>query len=930
VKYLRTFGTMLLASLSIGAKAQLIVDQTLTPEQLVQNVLLGAGVTASNVTFNGISGETLNPQVGSFDGSASSIGLQSGLLMGTGDINVALGPNDEGAATLGGGFFDFGDPDLEVLSGVVTNDAAILEFDFIPTGDSIKFRYVFSSEEYDEYVCGTVNDAFGFFLSGPGIAGPFTLGAINLALVPGTQVPVSINTVNNGTVGANGISLNCSDIDPNWVANSIYFLSNANGTTVQYDGQTVVLTAFALVQCGVEYHIKLAIADGGDSGFDSGVFLEGGSFSSAPFIPQLTPGPGIVGTTMFESCFPMELSFIRLGDVAEADTFQVFYSGSFTNGEDIVPAFPAEVIFAADSTSFPITFNAPVDADVSETITITVISISGCTGDTIENVFEFNIEEAPPLVLVGPPFSVDCGDAVAISPTVSGGFGAYGYDWGGGQIGAPLLVSPLSDTSYPVTVTDSCGLSATTLIPVTVIPAPNPFSVTLEPGPTVQGNSAQESCFQVFLNFSRSGGTVFADTAFVTLSGTATPGVDFSDLPDQVIFPAGQATVQVPVIFGLDADGLETLIMTLGDVSICNGGFSTLTYSFTITQAPALVAQGSTATIPCGGSASLVPTVTGGYTPYSFAWNTGSLTATLVVGPIEATTYTVTVTDTCGTETLATFNVGLLPPPPIGMAILGPSTVTEACESTSINIIRPAGTQGALVVNMSYSGMATNSVDFNWPTTLEIGADLLNAVFPFEPLEDGVADNDEDAIITASYTDSCGRTVSASVTISIVDAPVINLETSNFTAECSEDSLPISVIASGGYGGLSLVWNTGDEGPLTYAQLQTGATYVVTATDACGRQAFAQSVVLIDCEIIVPNVFTPNGDGSNDRFDIDGILSTQNTVKIFNRWGQVVFEATNYRNNWSASGIPDGTYFYEVIVPREPKPLTGHVTILRN
>ncbi|HRF82247.1 MAG TPA: gliding motility-associated C-terminal domain-containing protein, partial [Flavobacteriales bacterium] len=109
-----------------------------------------------------------------------------------------------------------------------------------------------------------------------------------------------------------------------------------------------------------------------------------------------------------------------------------------------------------------------------------------------------------------------------------------------------------------------------------------------------------------------------------------------------------------------------------------------------------------------------------------------------------------------------------------------------------------------------------------------------------------------------------------------------------------------------------------------------GATYVVTATDDCGRSASASSIVTVECDIVIPNVFTPNNDGQNDRFVIEGILSTTNTVKVFNRWGQVVFEANNYRNNWAASGVPEGTYYYEVIVDRHDKPYTGHLTILRN
>ena len=86
----------------------------------------------------------------------------------------------------------------------------------------------------------------------------------------------------------------------------------------------------------------------------------------------------------------------------------------------------------------------------------------------------------------------------------------------------------------------------------------------------------------------------------------------------------------------------------------------------------------------------------------------------------------------------------------------------------------------------------------------------------------------------------------------------------------------------------------------------------------------------VDCEIFIPNVFSPNGDGQNDRFEIEGIQSRQNTVRIFNRWGQVVFEANNYRNTWDGRNVPDGTYFYEVVVEGGEGPFTGHLTILNN
>lgn len=919
----RLYGATLAGLCAIGLQAQLVVGTDLTPTQLVQDVLLGSGITVSNVQFNGnLEPATAQAGTGSFTATGTNLGIPAGIILTTGFAGgIANGQTGFQSDQL---VPNLSDPDLQTIAGLTINNAAVLEFDFIPNGDSVKFRYVFGSEEYPEFVCN-YNDAFGFFLSGPGISGPYALGAENIALLPGTTTPVTIDNVNNG-LNNNGNPADpfCPPVNPE------YYVDNTGGTTIVYDGFTVVLEAKRFVECGQTYHIKLAIGDAIDQAYDSGVFLEAGSFTSSPFVPQLTPGPGIVGNNIFESCFDMSLSYVRLGEVAEADTFQVTYTGTFTNGVDIVPALPSEVIFPAGVSSIPFTFTAPIDADVNETIVITVVSFSDCTGEEIENVFNFFIQEAPELNVSAVPFQVACGGSVEISAIVTEGYGAYAYDWGDGNIDSSLVVAPLSDTTYPLVVSDLCGLTASVQVPVTVIPSPNPFSVILEPAPTVQFNSVQESCFEVTMTFSRSGPTLLADTAYITFGGTATEGEDYVGIPVQVIFPAGVSSISIPVTFPQDADGLESLILNLGDVSICNGGFSVVPYSFSINQAPELTAVGTSPIIPCGGSTILTPVTAGGYAPFTYAWTGGSTEPSLNVGPNEATIYTATVTDTCGNTAIATFNVDLLAPAPLNMAIIGAATVTEACQSTSINIIRPSGVQGDLVVNMTYSGSATNGEDFEWPATRIIDADLLNVIFPFEPLEDGVADDDEDAIITASFTDACGRTVSASVTITILDAPVISLVTTDETVECGPDSIPLTVVASGGFGGLDLEWSTGDTGPTTFVQIFAGGTYTVTATDACGRTVSADAVVTVDCEIIIPNVFTPNGDGVNDRFDIDGILSTQNTVKIFNRWGQVVYEAKNYRNTWSANGVPDGTYYYEVLVDRDPKPYTGHVTILRN
>ncbi|MFN3874868.1 MAG: choice-of-anchor L domain-containing protein, partial [Flavobacteriales bacterium] len=169
------------ALLGGAAQAQLTIDDQLTPQQLVQDVLLGAGVTVSNISFNGVLNPVgVQPGSASFTATNSNLGLSAGVLLTSGVTQGVAGP----ASFFARGTTSTGrDPDLVTLANPNTHDRAVLEFDCVPQGDSVKFRYVFGSEEYPEYVCTNFNDAFGFFLSGPGINGTFTNGAVNIARV---------------------------------------------------------------------------------------------------------------------------------------------------------------------------------------------------------------------------------------------------------------------------------------------------------------------------------------------------------------------------------------------------------------------------------------------------------------------------------------------------------------------------------------------------------------------------------------------------------------------------------------------------------------------------------------------------------------------------------------------------------------------------
>ena len=294
----------LLASILMLAPAvlysQVSIDNSQTIEHYVQNVLVGSGITVTNVTYNGGSAAVQHQSVGEFTDPALSVEIGNGVILATGNANLAQQNNNDGAQSLGGGnyFPQSTDPDLLGISSHDSiYDFCIVEFDFVPMGDTISFNYVFASEEYNEFVCSDYNDVFGFFLSGPNPAGG-NYNAYNLARVPDPVTPgnftntmVAINTINNGTVGAFGMAANCNSIDANWASYNTFFVNNP-ANQYSYDGRTVALPAEAIVTCGETYHIKLAIGDAGDPWYDSGVFLEAGSFTSSPPLLATATSPG--------------------------------------------------------------------------------------------------------------------------------------------------------------------------------------------------------------------------------------------------------------------------------------------------------------------------------------------------------------------------------------------------------------------------------------------------------------------------------------------------------------------------------------------------------------------------------------------------------------------------------------------------------------
>lgn len=604
-------------AVSSVVSAQITVNSTLSPQQVVQTVLLGPGVTASNFSFAG------DPtQLGTFSCNGCSIGMPYGVILASGDINAAIGPNNDGSLTLGGGNTGVGDPDLDLLIAPnPTNDRAVLEFDFVPTGDSLRFNFIFASEEYLEWAGSQFEDAFGFFLSGPGLSGGFTNAAINLAVVPGTAIPITINTVND-------------------VINSAYYIDNGDGITppynvnatyVQYDGFTTTLVAEALVTCGETYHIKLAIADGFDTNFDCAVFLEAGSFQSNAVSLSTQIDAGGQDSTIYEGCGQATLFLTRAGDLSQQEDVLFNTGGVAIEGTDYNNV-PNTFTFLPGEDSLLVSINANLDAltEGPELVELIAIANGNCGVDS--TFLYFYIDDAPPINLVmSSDTTLPCNDSVFVSGVATGGFGTLGLDWdqtiADGTTGA--WVAPPATTTYTLTVTDDCGVQTVVGDVTVTVPVPDPLLVFIDPDTTV---FCPES--PVDLNTTTSGGT--APYFFLWTGGLGTAPAA------SVAPPTTQSwTLTVTDNCGLVATDDVTVVVQYDTIAV-------------VTSADTSICRGDTAFL-----SSLASLGTGAY---AFVWNNGVVGPTNPIAPSGNGTYTVTATDECGISSSDDVTVGVNAP----------------------------------------------------------------------------------------------------------------------------------------------------------------------------------------------------------------------------------------------------------------------------
>lgn len=971
----------------VAVDAQLVINQTQPPTTLVQTVLMGSGVFATNVTFNGNPGNTMPPaggtngEIGRFNGANTNLGLAAGVFLCTNDAGTHLeGPNDElmeyAGGTGGGGFWPSPDIDLGQLSGnpqwAATGGAnignkSVLEFDIVPMADLLSVRYVFSSEEYERWVCSQYNDVFGFLISGPGLSGPFTNSAMNVAFIPGSLVPVSINTVNNGQMNAanaNGPDFMnpfqpCFNADPNWQANAPYYRYNggvwsvpqpAGGAAqteapyntdpfyIQHNGMTVVLTASAAVQCGQMYHVKIAVGNVGDNKFPSAVWLEQGSFTSTDrFSLSVDPSPNVeynaTDTTFVENdCDSIYLRFHRWGGFYLDEDLPITVGGTAANGTDVLAALPTSIHFNPLDSFVVVPIAVPVDADGDEQLNIDLIT---CNGANVQ-LYEFPITQRPPLEVVLEDQVLGCPDEVTLIPTVTGGSGNpanYTYSWSTGETTPTITTMVLQTTQFWVTVND-CSAGPVTDSAWVTIPPYVPMALTLTPDTAIPCLSNAD--LEVSTQFG-SGGYTYEWTLNGQVQGTTT----LLNVPPAL--PPAYYVITVT-----DLCGVETADSVL------------------VSQAPPtpiMLTMPPDTAIPCLGLADLTATVSGGGGILQYEWQLGGEVVgsalTINVPAAVQATYTLEVTDQCGQVEQGQVVVTTGPTPPLVIQAEGD---TVECPNTPIllQVLSVTGGGGAYTYAWNPGGAGVTGPQYE--------VTVIN-----------------DASFTVTVTDQCGNQADTTLVAAVRDHDPLMITVANDTTVCPGEAVPLWAVATGGAGGTTFNWPTlGAGAEQVWIAGHSDEALVVQVTDLCGTMASATIqvgvhpaavwlqaaelgdshwrfhaetdpttgadltwdmgdgteyhgpsgvehaypdaeaywvvVTLVTPEgctamdsvqttppsatLYFPNAFSPNDDGINETFGAEGTLLDRYELLVFDRWGGVIFESMDPAIRWD--GTVDG------------------------
>lgn len=840
----------------LPAAGSIILDNTYSPESLVRDVLTkGVCDNVSNIQNIG----NLNG-IGYFSNGADIFDIEDGIILATGNISNALGPN--AYIDRSSNFHDSnGDADLAQLATGAIKDVVGIEFDFIPLDSFIEFTYVFASEEYCEFVGSAFNDVFGFFISGPGINGSFSNNGENVAFVPGTTQYVSVNTINHSHNNDYYIdNLNQAGAD----RCNVPFVNQPNVNRIEYDGFTTPLSALLKLYPCETYHIKMVIGDVKDHFYDSAVFLKAGSFNLGGQVRVSTDAVA-ENEILQEGCdnayfvfereegastsFPLQVNFI----INEASTAE--------EGTDFAN-LPSSITIPAGESKVTLPVHALNDNETEdqELIILELNIPCACYSDTTYL-----------YIIDAPPFTVDVRDTVVcetgattIAPILTGGSPPYSYEWSTGDTGPDIDIYADMGTNFSLTVTDDCGQVGV-----------DHFLMSVEPAPfaTLSGNV--EICD--------------GDTGYLEAVFTGTPPWELhysingelqeplTNLPESPYYlPVSQeGRYEITNFYDNDCSGY---ISGIGMVEVWD-----------------ILVEVATIPPSCFDSSDgqIELTITGDNPPFSIAWgHTSSQASTLEALP--AGIYFTTITDS--EQCTKIVEIPFQPPSPL-------RGVYPDCEciARGITCLEAAGGTPPYLYSLDGSTFTDESI-FNQMTTGETylltiedanGCRVEQSFqMPYFGTRFFTLENEIDVKIDEPYTLS----------------PEIHLPTPLIDSILWQPSTHLSCI----------------DCPSPILSIQQGITYSLTIVDTYGCRQTSTIQLKIDptVDVFVPTAFSPNGDQINDLltvqandFQVEEVLSFQ----VFDRWGGYLYQAKNFfpnnpRIGWDGTArgqqLQEGIYVY--------------------
>ncbi len=815
---------------SIQGQAQLTVTSG-NPVNAIVDSLVGTGVTVSNITYTG---NTSARGLFSCAGGCN-LGIAKGIFLSTGNAGQTptSPPSDFHSTDLGAS----GDAQLNtIVSPQQTFDATVLEFDFTPAADSIGFRFVFGSEEYNEFVNAGFNDVFAFYISGPGI-----VGSKNLALIPSTTIPVSIDNVNNGNSGgvATGPCTNCAYYTDN-VANG--------GGAIFFDGFTHVINAgIAVLPCQT-YHMKFAIADVGDGVYDSGVFLEAKSFTSIGNLNLYANGTictvdtiyachgdsvilsasNTVGGVTWNNGATTQSIVVTEANITPTGVYQYavvnLAAFCFASSKQVKIIFttPTATITPLGPTNLCPGGSVDLEANAGNSYlwstgeTTQTITVS-TAGTYIVTVYEtptcfasdtISVTVAAPTASISGVTTICSGQATTLTATAGNS-----YIWSNGATSQSITVS--SATTYTVTVTYPGGCTASASVAVTA---------NTNPTPSITGNNS-----------------ICQGQSSTLSAGSYT----------SYLWSTGSTSANISA----NTSGIYTVTVT--DANGCTGS---TTFNLTVNPNPSPAITGTTAF--CQGANSTL-SAGGGYT--SYLWSTGAVTPTLNV--TTGGTYSVTVTNAYGCSASASLPITVysLPAPVIN----GPAGI---CPGASAAL-----TTGSFAAYVWSTGSNTQTINTNVPGTYAVTVTDANGCIDSvsytlaaytnpTPVITGTAaicQNQSSLLDAGSFTSYNWSTGASTQTISVTQSGTYTVTVTNsngcsatasfavlvnplptpaitgINAFCSGDSSQLTV--AGNYP--SYLWSTGASS--SAVTVNAGGNYVVTVTDANGCTASASQSITV-------------------------------------------------------------------------------------